>query len=260
MNMALHCRCLALFVFALLTSGCDDATLNPEDLGASLPVSQAHKLIWTLDKSGYEPFNLIFNREQFFGDDGCNAFGGSYETRNDSIFPGQVSQTLKLCDVKGFPILHLTQPYRIHVASGVLLLFTQQGLFAYKSAVTDSIKDSPVLGNWVLHTSTEPEFSYIQRQALIPKLTVDATRQFKIEWYCVPENPFGCDEISGLFGLGGARIKFYKTGWKNHGDGLGFVERILGCTEYTVESDSLNDESLRLVNPSSGTEFQFFRE
>jgi hypothetical protein len=248
----------ALPAFILLNCGCDDSSMNPSDI--QLDILKIKNIIWILDRSGYEPFRLIFNEEQFFGYDGCNWFGAFYETRNDSIFPIRgVAQTERFCDkVKTFPVQHLAVPLLLRISKNELRIFGRDGIFSYKSDATDSIENSPILRNWILTASTDPEFAEIQEQQLIPSLSFNENRGFKIAWYCVPNNIFGCDEIFGVFGIGaGNKIFFYKSGWQNHAPGLDFAERILNSSSYSVEADTLKAASLTLVNKSSRTSYKF---
>lgn len=248
---------LALLAFIVLPSGCDDSSTNPCDIQSptfrASGISDIIKIVWTLNKSAYEPFYLVYDEDRFFGYDGCNWFGGVYEARNDSIFPREVAQTERACNVSTFSIQHLAEPYRIEITQNELRIVAQRGTFTYKSDVTDSIENSPLIRDWMLTASTDPEFAEIHAQQLIPLLSLDGNRGFRIAWYCVPDNTFGCDEIFGIFGIGaGGKIIFYKTGWRNHAQGLDFMERILNSSSYSVEADTLT-----LVNESNGTSFEF---
>lgn len=248
---------LVVLTLILLYTSCSDNSTNPNHIQhpdtQTLNISDIKNIIWIRNETGYEPFYLIYDEGRFFGYDGCNWYGGLYETRNDSIFPADVSHTERACNVNTLSIQHLIEPYRIEITKNKLLIFAMQTTFTYKSDVTDSIENSPLIRNWILTASTDPEFDEIQSQQLTPVLSFDDNRGFKIAWYCVPDNKFGCDEIFGIFGIGpGSKILFYKTGWHNHAQGLDFMNRILNSSYYSVNTDTLI-----LFNENSSTRFEF---
>lgn len=260
---------LAIPSFILLHSGCDNNATNPiESQTSELQISDVKNIVWTLaafekagqdaDISAFPPFHLIFDETQFFGDDGCNHFRAMYEARTDSVFPGDISQTLRLCIRATFPLQHLTEPYRIHITKSELRIFVDDAVYTYKSDVTDSIKNSPLIGNWQLSSSTDPEFAEIQTEQLIPKLSFDENREFKIIWSCASDNPFGCDEISGIFGIGAhGKILFYPIGWQHHQPGIDFMLRILNSSFYWFEPDPRKGGTLTFFNESDGVNFEF---
>ena len=234
-------------------------TIYPGDMALedSINVRDIHNIIWTLDKSGYEPFHLIFKEDHFLGDDGCNRFGGRYSAKNDSIFPRDVVQTEMACNVTTYSIQHLTEPFRIQISKNRLDIFAQHNTLTYKSDHANDLVRSPLLGNWSLTFSTDPEFENIQTQLLTPTLLLQKNRGFKIAWYCNTDNIFGCDEIFGLFGTGdNNKILFYPTGWKNHSAGLDFMYRILNSSFYSVETVP-EFTSLKLFNEEENTEYKF---
>lgn len=257
LNRLFLSSCTLMFCIALL-SGCINNSTNPIELQPSdFEISDIKNIIWTLDKSGYEPFRLIFNEDQFLGYDGCNWFGSRFEARNDSIFPEGVVQTLRLCDVKSYSVQHLTEPYRLSIAKNELYILAGNTIHTYKSDIIDSVVNSPLLNTWQLSASTDPEFAELQQQQLLPILSFNEERRFKIAWYCTPENIFGCDEIFGIFGIGAnSKIFFYRTGWQNHAQGLDFMERILSASSYRIETNNGHNETLTLFH-KNGIKYEF---
>jgi heat shock protein HslJ len=254
--------CFATSAFIVLHAGCFNSSTNPlESQTSAFEISDIKNIVWTLqavEKAGRVAnipvtFHLIYNEERFFGDDGCNSFGGRYEARNDSIFPDDIIQTEKACANATFPIQHLAEPYRMQIAKNELRLFAKDAIYTYKSDVTDSITNNPLIKTWILSAATDPEFADIQRQQLIPTLLFDESRGFKLAWYCASGNTFGCDEIFGIFGVGaGGKILFYPTGWQQHAPGSEFMQRILSASSY-----SFAEETLLLFNESTGAMFEF---
>ncbi len=252
----------AASVFIVLHAGCFNSSTNPlESQASEVEIAAIKNIVWTLaafEKAGRVAnlavtFHLIYNEEQFLGDDGCNSFGGKYAARNDSIFPGDIIQTEKACANATFPIQHLAEPYRLHIAKNELRLFAKDAIYTYKSDVTASITNSPLIKTWILSAATDPEFADIQKQQLIPTLLFDENRGFKIAWYCASGNIFGCDEIFGIFGVGaGGKILFYPTGWQQHAPGSDFMQRILSSSSYSFTGDKL-----LLFNESTGARYEF---
>ncbi|MDA0745514.1 MAG: META domain-containing protein [bacterium] len=242
--------CVAVPVLGGVLGGCNDHAMNSTELQV-LGVPDIGNFVWTMNRSGYEPVQLIFNAEGFHGYDGCNWFGGRYVAKGDSIFPSDVAQTQRGCTVRTFSIGYLAKPFRLQVGENELRIFSPDGTFTFKSDVTGSLENSPLVRKWVLKASTDPAFTEVQAQNLVPTLMLGEDRTFKISWYCVAENSFGCDEISGVFGIGANRkILFYQAGWKTHAGGLELVERILEASTYTVEMD-------RLMLANGGMTYQF---
>lgn len=233
-------------------------------------ISDSENIIWqlfTVEKSGrpvdistFPPFHLIFGESQFFGDDGCNLFGAPYRAQEDSIFPGKLSQTLRLCDQATLPVEYLAEPFRIRFSENEMRIFSNGGIYTYRSGFTSDVQGSALLGNWQLNSSTDADFEDIQKRQLIPVLSFDAKRQFNIIWYCVEDNPFGCDKIGGIFGIGaGGKILFYERESAHHGEesGANFMQRILNSTSYEVAPNSRKGAVLTLFNHDNGTSFEF---
>lgn len=200
---------------------------------------------------------MIFNEAGFFGYDGCNWFGGRFTAQNDSIFPADVAQTERGCNNRTFQVDHLARPFRIFITRSELHILAESTLLKFRSGFTESIESSPLPRDWVLHGSNDPEFGDIQAQQLIPTLSFDQDRGFRISWYCVPENLLECNEISGIFGIGTDGIQFYVSGWKGQNLGNDFMERILNASSYKVETDPSKPDALTLYNSSSKTDYQF---
>jgi hypothetical protein len=253
---------LILITFAPLWGGCDNNSTNPGDAQfkgvrtSGARISDHRNIIWTLDQSGYERLYLIFDEEQFFGYEGCNWFGGWYEARGDSIIPRDVAQTERGCDVRTFPVQYLMFPFLVTIDEDELLLSTRNGAFTLTSDLTESIENSPLIEEWQLTASTDPQFADLKARQLLPSLTLAENREFKISWYCSSDNLMGCDEIYGIFGIGtDDKIFFYKTGWKNHSAGLDFVGRILDSSAFSVETKSTR--TLTLVNKETRASYVF---
>lgn len=243
----------ALWILSALYSGCANNATNPQE-SELLQLEDIKNLIWSRSKPGSAPFYLIYDDANFFGDDGCNSFGGEYQARGDSVFPGGLSQTLLICDISTLSAIHLSKPYHMRATQNELRLYTEEGMITYASEVTAPVANSPVLGKWQLRASTDPEFEELQRQQLLPTLSLDGERGFKIEWRCSPDNAFGCNQISGLFGLDAReKILLYKKGISAHGQGgLSFMAGILYASTYTVAADTLT-----LFNEKTETKYFF---
>ena len=252
-------RHVTLLTLVVPYLSCSHPSTNPSDSRPLLSgISDITNIIWTLDESGYAPFHLIYSLGHFFGDDGCNRFGGAYEARNDSVFPTDVAQTQQLCSVNAFPLQYLAEPYRIHITRSGLRIFTQEGIFTYRTDVADDIEDSPLIQCWVLAASTDPAFAEIQTSQPTPTLLFDRNRGFRLAWSRADINSLGYDEVFGIFGTGaGNRILFYKTGWRRYAQRYDLMERILNSSSYSVNPDTLKAPVLILLNESYGSRFEF---
>ncbi len=268
-----HCLSSVLTVFLLniLTYGCSDWATSPSKTETGeIPVSEVNNIVWTLAKaqekgsdvdiSRLPAFHLIFDENQFFGDDGCNWFGAQYEMKNDSIYPEALSETWRLCIRASFSVQHLTEPFQVSISGSGLQIKRAQSVYTYKSEVRDSIENSGLVGGWQLHDSTDPEFADIQTQGLIPTLSFDENRTFEIVWYCVDESSFGCDQIGGIFGVGkNGAVLFYQREGAYHGEGAGegFMQRILGSNSFEIDPGVQKAAVLKLVNEANNATYEF---
>ena len=270
MNSTKEIQTFFLLLLLVFFIGCDDNSTNPVE--QSLELSDVINIVWTLESfevvgqeiglSSFEPFNLIYREDTFFGDDGCNFFGATFEVKNDSIFPQDFATTLILCDVKSFPWEHLTEPYRLQINKNKLKIHTNNSIYTYKSKFVNSVKNSPLIGKeWILTSSNAPEFELIKTHQLLPTLIFDENRGLDISWYCSDNNILGCNRRGGLYGIGdGNTILFYSKLNSSYSrpddlenlEDLDLVERILKSSSYSVEGNLLT-----LSNESASTLFEF---
>ncbi len=254
----------------MIIAGCESTnSLESPASQTEAAIADIRNIVWTLNRAHKNnedidlrhlpPFRLLFNDSLFFGDDGCNLYGGRYVSNNDSIFPHDLGQTERLCLQATFPVDHLAEPFRLEIAPARLRVKRSNDVYTYESDFTLKIADTPIIGNWILESSTDADFSEIERQQLIPMLSFTSNREFKIVWFCQPDNIFDCNELSGIFGIGRAgRILFYRGGSKVSGSqGLAFMGRILDSSVFTIAPDVSNGGRLTLVNEGNNTNFKF---
>ena len=256
---------LALGLFLLTT--CEEST-KPED-ETPLVISDVMNIVWTLDSyelegqamdlSTYEPFHLVYGGGEFFGDDGCNRYGGIYETNGDAIFPGYDTwMTLGSCDVKSFSMEHLTEAnsYTIQADNSELTIHTSDAIYTYKSNFLKDVDSLLIDKKWVLTSSNDPQYEEIKTQQLHSTLTFDQNRVFNstVKWYSADENVLLYNETYGVYGIGSNNtILFYHKGGGGKGSQpLFFARKILSSSSYSVE-----DNSLILFNEGDNTAFEF---
>lgn len=263
----------------IILTGCENSPRNPMESQTNNPelqrgIADINNIVWTLasveedgnqvDISWYPPFRLLFDDTQFHGDDGCNWFNGPYEARNDSVYPGNIAQTLRLCIRASFSISHLTKPYRIEIDKNDLHIYAGSGAFHYRSAASDSVRNSELtsLKNFRLNESTDPEYPAIQSQLTIPTLIFDDDRTFKLTWYGSDNDSlFESNQLSGIFGLGeDGTVLFYQMEGSYTGPGSiaeNFMQRILESSSYVIEKHEPKGAKLILFNENNGARFEF---
>lgn len=249
-------NCLAtVFIaslYAAINFSCAHDSTPLDTQSSEYAVTEIRNIIWklsaaeqngrTIDIPRLSPFHLIFRDTTFLGDDGCNSYGADFVARNDTIFPSNLVQTLKLCNIATVSLEHLAAPFRLLILQGKLRILTSDGVYTYTSEVTDAVADSVLVEKqWAMTNSTDPDFSEIQAQELRPVLTFTANKMFEVRWLCVPENIFGCNAIRGIFGTGpGGMIRLYEGGSEVSGvQGYDLMQRLLGATSYVAGADSL---------------------
>jgi heat shock protein HslJ len=251
----------------ILFTSCDNNPTEPQDKPV-LRIADVTNIVWTLegyeiagediDLSSYELFHLIYDPEAYVGDDGCNKYGGTYEIKGDSVLPKSGWITLLNCDTNNFSFQHLTEPYKVRIDSNELMINRDDAAYTYRSNFMNSIANSPLANKtWELIFSNDPEFELLKLQNNSPKLILNMDRSFKINWFCVDNIFFECNEIIGVFGTGKSEsILFYRRGSSIAGDiGLRFVAKILSSSSYGVHNDILT-----LFNKSDSTTFEFALE
>lgn len=256
-------------VAALLFGGCERNTNNlaPWEL-AGLRDGDINNIIWKLseinrdgrpvDMSIYPPFHLIFSEASFFGDDGCNLYGGLYTVRGDSIYPADVAQTLRLCIRATVAIDHLVEPFRRFLTTDAMHIFASDGRYSYTTDFGEEVVNSPLVGGWILVDATDPEFADIEQRSLIPTLQLKANREFKLVWDCGPDNIFGCNEIAGIFGIGNAgKMMLYQRGSQNNDAGLQFMHRMLAAETYSLVPETPKGATLSLRSVYNGYRYDF---
>lgn len=223
-------------------------------------------IVWTVESyeidgnaqniSSYEPFHLVYGDSLFFGDDGCNTYGGLYEVHEDSVFPGDWWMTLLFCDVVSFPVEHLTEAYRydIQIDRRELIISAGDSVYIYRSNFLNEIDSLFPHKEWVLKSSSDFEFEQILGEGVRIVLRLDENRGFEAEWVCArdPDN-YGCGEIQGLFGIGDKRsIRFYRTGARGTGtEWSRYLTRILKSSYYEASDSTLtlSDSALFEFSP-----------
>lgn len=251
-------------LFPVLLVGCGDDSTNPVD-EKHYTIPDVINIVWTLaaydtagrktDVSSYEPFHLVYDNDGFWGDDGCNTFTGTYEVRNDSIFPANFWITGTACGKNTFPAHHLQEPYGIVILDNELRISSGNSTSTYRSNFMQSIENSPLVGKvWKLTFSNDSIFEEIKTRQLVSTMVVDEKRtfEFDIEWNDGSMLVYA--ETYGVYGVGdGNAISFYVQGQDGHGDrAIRFSNTALKSSSYRVENNVLT-----LSNETEGTIFKF---
>lgn len=258
---------LLFMLAAMLFVACRNMSTAPMHT-SELQFTEMVNVVWTLknctiagkemDLHPYKPFHLGYGKEEYFGDDGCNGFMGTYAVRNDSLFPKSGGMTMMSCDGNTFSILPLISPYKTHISKDELTIFRRDTSYIYFSSFTKSPVDNPIAGKiWALVASNDPEFESLESLGALPRIFFHEDRRFNIKWYCVDGNIFECNEYQGVFGIGEENtILFYRRGSSVAGNvGLRFVLNIMATSAYET-----NAEKLVLFHTGDGSTYEFIVE
>ena len=246
---------IIFILLTLFTISCDKIATESNDIDASYEISDIKNIVWTLesfkigdqkvDLSSYAPFHLVYDDSLFLGDDGCNKYGGIYETNGDSVFPVDAWITEMACNnVKSFSWEHLAEPYgyQIQFLNGELMLYRDDSIYLYRSNFLEDVDSLLVNKSWDL-TSNE-----------LIILFFDETRAFEAKYYCNDCDAIGYGTIGGIYGIGDSNtILFYETNYGGSGvEWYNYLKRILSSSSYSIE-----DSLLILFNESDNTVFEF---
>lgn len=244
--------CILLILF---TISCDKITRESGDVDESYEISDIENIVWTLesleigvqpiDLSSYAPLHLIYDDSLFFGDDGCNKYGGIYYANGDTVLPARVWITEMFCDnINSFSLQHLTEPYRYQIllANSELMLHKSDSTYTYRSDFLEDVDSLLIDKSWSLTSN------------VLVTLVFGDTRAFQAGYDCDDSDNAGCGTIGGVYGIGDSNtILFYVT--NSGGSGLQwyrYLRRILSSSSYSVE-----DDLLILSNESDSATFEF---
>lgn len=244
--------CILLILF---TTSCDKIITESGNVDELYEISDIKNIVWTLesfeiggqtiDLSSYAPFHLVYDDSLFFGDDGCNKYGGIYNTNGDTALIVDAWITDMACDnVNSFSWEHLTEPYRyqIQFANSELMLSNNDSIYTYISNFLEDVDSLLIDKSWSLTSN------------VLVTLVFDETRAFEAEYNCNDSDSVGCGTIGGIYGIGDSNtILFYDT--NSGGSGIewnNYLKRILSSSSYIIE-----DSLLILSNKSDNTTFEF---
>ncbi len=188
--------------------------------------SNSEKLIFELNSvkegrsflniSGYEPFYLIYVEEDnftgFIGYDGCNWLRSEQIIRGHISTAVSVGSTARGCGANTYPIDFLLNEHTINFNNtNTLYLNNKDGLFVFKTGYPDVIRYNKLIGKkWPLISSNDTLINNHEHKSGVT-LNFDSNRNFRFEWKCQPDNIFGCNQSSGIWGVNNNKIKMYRT-------------------------------------------------
>ena len=225
------------------------------DTDNSYKISDIKNIVWTLesyeitgqsiDLSSYAPFHLVYDDSIFFGDDGCNQYGGIYETNDNSVIPVDFWITEIACNnINTFSWLHLTEPYRYDILfeNSEMMFYQSDSRYTYRSNFLEDVDSLLIDKTWSLKSN------------VLVKLVFDKTRVFEAKYDCDNVNNFGCGIIGGIYGIGtGHTILFYETNSSGSGTKWhDYLKKLLSSSSYGII-----DSILILSNESDSTTFEF---
>ncbi len=264
MNLMKKKKYLPVILLILFAVGCEKNTTEligkdeSNNSEGSYELSDIKNIIWTLEfyemkgqaieLSSYAPFHLAFDDSLFFGDDGCNHYGGLCRTTGDSVVPLNCWITEIACsNISSASWWHLTFPYKyeIRLKTRELTLYTGDSKYIYKSNFLEDVDSLLIDKTWSLTSNP------------LVTLFFDKTRKFQAEYNCDAGDDSGCGTTWGIYGIGdGNSILFYGTGSSGYGSAwLDYLKSILRSSAYSVENSSLI-----LSNADAGTAFKFSKE
>ena len=256
-----------IFLVVLILIQCETNVTNHQNISnpqnvrtppngvPSYELSDINNIVWTFDSyiigrqpvdiSSYDPFHLALNDSSFFGDDGCNRYGGRYELKGDTICPRDEWITMRACsNVLSFPWCHFVIPYRysIRLDQGVFLLNRGDSLYRFTSEFIAEIDSQLLEVRWYLLPDTQVTFLF------------NHLRDFEAEYKSTESNPFNFGTIGGVYGLGSEnKILFYER--REWGQGIAwayYLKNILNSNIYIIKNDTLI-----LMVENDSTSFKF---
>ena len=242
-------------LFIMFTISCEKNITKLINTDDSYKIADIKNFVWTLesyeingqliDLSSYEPFHLVYDDSLFFGDDGCNQYGGIYETNGNSVIPADFWITEIACtNINTFTWLHLTKPYRYDILfeNSEMMLYQSNSRYTYRSNFLENADSLLIDKTWSLKSNE------------LVKLAFDKTRVFEAKYDCDNMNNSGCGIVGGIYGIGAAHtILFYET--NSSGSGIkwhAYLKKLLSSSSYSIK-----DSLLILSNESDSTTFEF---
>lgn len=245
--------CILLILF---TISCNKIITESGNVDESYEISDIKKIVWTLeffeiggqtiDLSSYAPFHLVYDDSLFFGDDGCNKYGGIYYTNGDTVLPVNTWITEIACsNINSFSWEYLTELYRyqIQFTNSQLMLYKSDSIYTYRSNFLEDVDGLLIDKSWSLTSN------------MLVTLVFDETRTFEAEYDCNDSDNVGCGTIGGIYGMGDSNtILFYETNGSGSGvEWHNYLKRILSSSSYRIE-----DSLLILSNESDSATFEFY--